>query len=133
MPGKGTTPTKKKRGPKGPRLKLTPAQCKRIGDHAMAQCKDHTIAHVMGIPAETFKRNYGDFTHKKRSEGKAIILAAQFEGAKKNPTMMIWWGKQHLGQTDRLDVDAVIEGRPSLPIIVRMTMTARPRAKGSGS
>jgi len=47
---------------------------------------------------------YGDSFSKvfkqKSSTGKASVRRSQFNMAQKNPSMSIWWGKQHLGQTE---------------------------------
>jgi len=75
---------------------------------AMAQCKDTTIAVALGVDVDAFKREFKARTEQKRAEGKSEVLTAQYRGALKTGkgavTERIWWGKQHLGQTDRQDV-----------------------------
>lgn len=87
----------------------TPEQLKQIDDMAEAQCKDQTIAHVLGVDEETFKREFRRRTHQKRDEGKAKVLQAQYKGAlahgKGAVTERIWFGKQHLEQTDKANVE----------------------------
>jgi len=73
----------------------------KIDKLAKAQAKDYLIATALGIPAETFKRHFGERCKEKRADGKAEILQSQMKMAKTNPTMAIWWGKQHLEQKDQ--------------------------------
>lgn len=77
----------------------------QIEQMAKEQCKDCTIAAVVGIDEETFKRQFAALTHKKRCEGKAELYKCQFSRAAtdKSDTMLIWLGKQHLEQSDRQD------------------------------
>jgi len=95
------TMPKSKRG--RPRITLTDDQMADVEEMARAQCKDGTIATALGIDPVTFKRSFEAITRKKRAEGKIEIRKAQFRLAieKLNPTMLIWLGKQELGQSDR--------------------------------
>lgn len=65
-------------------------------------CTDREIAEHFGIKDETLRRNFVDFLIKGRSELKQRLRQAQlrvaFEG---NPTMLIFLGKNILGQTDQ--------------------------------
>lgn len=82
---------------------------------AMCQilCTNEEIARVMGCDADTLcnqaKRKFGmtfqEFSKKHRTEGKASLRRAQYKAAveDKNPTMLVWMGKQHLEQTDKSD------------------------------
>lgn len=79
-------------------------QIAKIDRLARAQCKDATIATILGVDDETFKREFGERTRQKRDEGKAAILQAQLKMAKSQPIPAIWFGKQHLDQSDRNDV-----------------------------
>jgi len=74
-----------------------------IEEMALHQCRDTTIAECLGIDVKTFKRHYAKKCVQKRAEGKIIKLEQQFNN--QNPTMLIWWGKQHLGQTDKQQVE----------------------------
>jgi hypothetical protein len=76
---------------------------------AHIQCTYSEIAATLGISVDTLERNK-DFavTYKKGAEGgRKSLRRMQFESAHKgNVTMMIWLGKQYLGQSDhgRLEV-----------------------------
>jgi len=82
----------------------TPEQLAQIDAMALAQCKDSTIAAALGVDREAFRREFTQRTRQKRAQGKAEIMEAQLKRARTNAVGAIWWGKQHLGQTDRADV-----------------------------
>jgi hypothetical protein len=95
---------RKNRSPIKPALGRPPAeftdeQIKLIDEHALHNCKDNQIATLMGIDQNTFKTHFGKRCIEKRAQGQAEKLKQQYQD--KTPTMLIWWGKQHLGQTDK--------------------------------
>ena len=74
----------------------------------LANCNstDEEIAAKVGCSAKTLTNRFSDLLKKGRADGKNMIRAAQFEvGVKrKNVTMLIWLGKQLLGQTDHAEI-----------------------------
>ena len=88
--------------------KWSKGQLKRIDAMAQAQCKDTTIAQVLGVDIETFRDEFSVRTAQKRDQGKARVLEAQFKGCfakgKGAVTERVWWGKQHLEQSDKAEV-----------------------------
>lgn len=77
------------------------------------QCTGEEIASVLGIDYDTLnkglKREQGigftDYFIKKSGSGKASLRRRQFElAANGNPTMLVWLGKQYLGQSDKTDI-----------------------------
>lgn len=74
------------------------------------QCTDEEIASVLGVSVDTLTRaaNKDIFEEAKASgkeAGKASLRRMQFKTAEAgNATMLIWLGKQYLGQTDKQDV-----------------------------
>ena len=84
----------------------TPEQLAYIDLMAQAQCKDTTIAESMGIEVGVFKREFVQRTRTKRAEGKRNVLIAQYKAAAGSggPVDRIWWGKQHLEQSDKQDL-----------------------------
>jgi len=76
---------------------------------AHIQCTYSEVAATLGVSVDTLQRNK-DFAvvYKKGAEGgRKSLRRMQFESALKgNATMMIWLGKQYLGQSDqgRLEV-----------------------------
>lgn len=89
------------------------------------QCTMEEIALVCQVDTETLdracKREFGiaftTFSKQKRAGGKKSLRRAQFQTAVegKNPTLLIWLGKQMLGQSDDPapeDAPAEKYGRP---------------------
>jgi hypothetical protein len=73
------------------------------------QCTYEEMAAVLGCSADTVTRRMKEDTafaeaYKKGIEGgKASVKRTQFKMAMNgNATMLIWFGKQHLGQTDKV-------------------------------
>ena len=88
--------------PGRPKRQFTDEQIELIDKHALHNCKDNQIATLMNIPSETFKRHFGVRCIQKRAEGQAFKLEQQYDD--KTPTMLIWWGKQYLEQSDRQEL-----------------------------
>lgn len=78
-------------------------------------CTQEECAHLFDMTADTLSerlKEYGyegfsDFYKKHQSEGKRSLRRAQWEAATedKNPTMLVWLGKQYLGQKDSQEVE----------------------------
>jgi len=80
----------------------------RVAELAEIQCTQEAIALDLGISVRTLQRNpefcrvYGAAQEK----GKTLILRKQFELAKKGDRqILIWLGKQYLGQTEKTDAN----------------------------
>ena len=84
----------------------TPEQLAYIDLMAQAQAKDTLIAESMGVDRDTFKREFTQRTRTKRAEGKRNVLIAQYKAAAGSggPVDRIWFGKQHLEQSDKTDL-----------------------------
>jgi hypothetical protein len=76
------------------------------------QCTEEEICGVFGCSVDTlekavkrqYSRNFTDVFAEKRQYGKASLRRSQWKAALDgNTTMMIWLGKQHLEQADRLE------------------------------
>lgn len=78
---------------------------------ARIQCTDEEIASVLGATVDTLlnKNNKAAFLEAKaqgQESGKASLRRMQFKTAEAgNATMLIWLGKQYLGQTDKQDLN----------------------------
>lgn len=108
----------------------TPAQDRidKIGFEKLCglMCTEVEIADFFDVDEDTLntwcKRIYGgtfsETFKRKCSPGKITLRRIQLKQAEKNPTMAIWLGKQWLGQTDKIDTTASIEGQPKLEISV---------------
>lgn len=96
----------KKKGP--PRIKLDLVQLEIL---AGIQCTDYEIALVLGVSEKTIQRRKQDSEaflsayEKGRGNGRVSLRRWQFEAAKgRSNAMLIWLGKQYLGQTDKADL-----------------------------
>jgi hypothetical protein len=88
------------------------------------QCTADEIAGVMGISVDTLDRRikerghagFADLYKKHQSEGRTSLRRAQFKSAVEdgNPTMLIWLGKQTLGQRDKHEHE--VTGKDGGPI-----------------
>ena len=76
------------------------------------QCTGEECAHILGIDYETLntalhREGHGgfvEFLKKHGAGGKASLRRMQWKGAEAgNATMLIWLGKQYLGQSDKAD------------------------------
>jgi len=78
-----------------------------------AQCDGATIARMIGMHPDTlytrcekkFKLNFTAYAQQKKMEGRELLRATQYDMAviQKDKTMLVWLGKQYLGQKDRQD------------------------------
>lgn len=65
-------------------------------------CTQDQIATIMGCSVDTLARRFADVIKEGREHGKYSLLKKQFELAVAgNVTLLIWLGKQHLGQSDK--------------------------------
>ena len=68
-------------------------------------CTMNEISSVSGLSVDTLERRYAEIIKRGREIGKATLRREQYRLAMNgNPTMLIWLGKQLLGQSDRLEV-----------------------------
>jgi hypothetical protein len=94
------TQAKKKNGRK--LLKIDPRLVEKL---AAIQCSHAEMAAVLGCSADTLERRFAAVIKKGRETGKSSLKRAQFKLALSgNPTMLIWLGKQYLGQADKQEV-----------------------------
>ena len=109
---------KKKTG--RPLKSYTLAQIKKMERLALNGCQNNTIATIMDIPHESMVRRFGKLMTKKRCERKNILRKQQNLAAKKgNPALLIFLGKNELGQADKQEMAVTGEMRLLPPIINR--------------
>lgn len=98
-----------KRGPKPIQI-----DWEQVDKLAGIMCTAEEIAEVLKVGYNTLERrcktdhkmNIGDYLTIKRNAGKASLRRAQFKRAiDGNTAMLIWLGKQYLGQTDKMQND----------------------------
>lgn len=85
----------------------------KVDNLLKAQCDGVGIAGILGVHPnvlyeackEVNKLRFSEYSAQKKSEGKELLRAKQFETAMNgDKTLQIWLGKQYLGQKDKNDV-----------------------------
>jgi len=67
-------------------------------------CTMEEMASFFGCSVDTLERNFADTIKKGREQGKISLRRLQFEKAQSgNTTMLIWLGKQILGQKEKIE------------------------------
>ena len=78
---------------------------KQVEQLAGFGCTDTEIASFFDISRTTLERNYEQYMTKGRESGKIRLRQMQWASAKKgNVAMLIWLGKQLLGQSDKQEI-----------------------------
>lgn len=87
---------------------------KTVEDLLMAGCKGTEVASYLGIHKETlydrvekeFGISFTDYSYKFREKGDSLLKKVQFDTAVKlqDKSMLVWLGKNRLGQKDKHDV-----------------------------
>jgi hypothetical protein len=71
---------------------------------ACIQCSTREIADVVGVSHTSIAKHFGDLIEKGRGVGKKSLRRAQFEKALNGDSrMLVWLGKQYLGQKDSIE------------------------------
>ena len=97
-----------------PRKQIDRAIVERLANR---QCPTSEIAAVVGCAVNTLKRRFGRHLPLWREAGKEIIRSKQWEALEKgNTVMLIWLGKQYLGQRDKSEIDTTVTLLPDDPI-----------------
>lgn len=100
----------KKRGPKGPSKDLSENDFNRLLNMVRIQCTQTEICSILGMSDTTLKRrlkergyeNFVDLYKRHNDEGRMSLRRMQWQAAENgNPTMLVWLGKQYLGQKDK--------------------------------
>lgn len=101
-------PKRTKRKAKVPAKRLgpkpIPVDMAEVGKLAAIMCTQEEIAAVLGCSVRTLRRqpDFEAVMQTGRDEGKASLRRRQWAKAQEgHPTMLIWMGKQILGQTDK--------------------------------
>src|ERR1700722_3452119 len=85
---------------------LIPIDAEEVLKLAQLGCKNDEIADFFGCSAQTIESRFQPELDKGRSELKISLRRLQIQAAEKgNVVMMIWLGKQLLGQIDRSQID----------------------------
>ena len=80
---------------------------------ASIMCTNVEIAQGVGCHSDTLADNFSEYLKKGREEGKISLRRLQWTKAQNgNTTMLIWLGKQWLGQKDKIETT---DGNQPLP------------------
>jgi hypothetical protein len=74
-----------------------------------------TLGAIFGVSGAHVQQTYKELVERARAEGRKNLHAAQFLAATadRNPTMLIWLGKQYLGQKDVVRTEHTgLDGEP---------------------
>ena len=120
---KKLSPAKKKKKMGRPKIEVDLSQLEAF---CQVLCTQEEIALFLGCSIDTLNRRlkesvgktFADFYKKHRTGGKMSLRRAQYKAAiDGNATMLIWMGKQNMGQKDKPDGDDISEPLPVSIII----------------
>ena len=86
---------------------------KEVEKLASFGCTNTEIASFFGCSSDLIEKSYAEFLTKGRDKGKIRLRQLQMRSAERgNVAMLIWRGKNMLGQSDRVElaVDEICEG-----------------------
>lgn len=102
----------------------------QVGKYLEAHCSGTEIAGILGIHENTLytrcledqKVEFGAFKLLKRSSGDGLLKIQQFKKAMNgDKTMLVWLGKQRLGQKDKHELEGDIRLSPFLEMMKEAT------------
>lgn len=118
--GKGAAVTEEKSGSGAGRPKKF-VDKRILAGLCAIQCTLSEMAAVIGVDQQTLTDKYADLIEQEREAGKMSIRRAQFtSGLNGSVPMLIWLGKQYLGQREKLEQSVPVG---ELPIFVMRAAT----------
>ncbi len=123
---------RKKTGPKGPMKPMSDKEFDQLVNMIRIQCTAEEICNILNISEDTLGRriaerniegvkNFADLYKKHQDEGKASLRRSQWKAAQDgNPTMLVWLGKQVLGQKDKQELSGPNGG--AIPVEIKRTI-----------
>lgn len=101
----------------------------KLAKLAQLPIRAEDIGYVLGVSTDTLSRRikeahgctFAEYLEQKRATIRYNLMAKQFEVALKgDKTMLIWLGKQYLGQSDKQDVKTHDAGSDALAAEVKV-------------
>jgi len=93
-----------------PKIEINEDQLEKL---ASILCTMEEMASFFGCSVDTLERNFADTIKKGKDKGRMSLRRLQFEKAQTgNTTMLIWLGKQMLGQKDKIETSENNEPMP---------------------
>ena len=103
------------------RIEFTDDQKKEMEELARIQCTQEEIADYFGCSVDTLHRHFAEFLKRGKNRGRIKIRKKQFDLAVQgNVTMLVWLGKQFLGQQEKPDVSKEISEMSDDEILVKL-------------
>jgi hypothetical protein len=106
-----------------PPFELSDSDFDKLISMIRIQCTQVEICGIFGVTDKTLNEalkkrgepGFSELYKKHQDEGKASLRRAQWQAAQNgNPTMLVWLGKQMLGQRDKHDLD--VGGKEDKPV-----------------
>ena len=92
----------------GGRPKKYNIDTKQVEQLASFGCTNKEISSFFGCSADLIEKSYSEFLVKGRDKGKIKLRQLQWRSAERgNTAMLIWLGKQLLGQTDKQEIEVI--------------------------
>lgn len=93
-----------------PKIEINEDQLEKLSS---ILCTMEEMASFFGCSVDTLERNFADTIKKGKDKGRMSLRRMQFEKAQTgNTTMLIWLGKQLLGQKDKIETSENNEPLP---------------------
>ena len=126
-----------KKATKGrPKKVLTEDALKLIQNLAHIMCTEEEIASILGASVDTLlnednKDLFRTAIEKGRHEGKQSLRRQQYQLAMKgNCSMLIWLGKQYLGQSEKIDANVKDDKREEMSEFLEAIKSGKTIKKG---
>lgn len=114
-----------------PKLEIDPVLVEEL---AGIGCKNKEIAVIAGCSTDTLERRYAAELEKGRENLKVSLRRWQLESARRgNVVMLIWLGKQILGQSDKLEAVNTVQVKPMDPSEVLTILKGDPFINADGT
>jgi hypothetical protein len=97
-----------------PPFELSDADFEKLINMIRIQCTQNEICGIFGVTDKTLNEalrrrdqpGFSELYKKHQDEGRASLRRAQWKAAQDgNPTMLVWLGKQMLGQRDKQEIE----------------------------
>jgi len=96
---------------------------KEVWKLAEVFCTQEEIAAAVGCSVKTIRRRYGKLIKQAREKGKVELRKRQWEGIEKGSvTLLVWFGKQFLEQSEKVENNIDEEQFKELLQIAHATM-----------
>lgn len=96
-------------------------------EHKLGKCSQDTIERWC---KRTYKENFAEVSAKKRNIGKISLRRAGWQLAQKNPAVHIFYCKNYLGMTDKIETDNSEEIMKKLDDVLSQIGEEEPESEG---